>query len=100
MISEPVSCHRNVSYQRRVISSNERPAFPPHSTPDNGSDQPPLVSVHALQFLAALLARQFAQDDHAENLVLGYVGCVAGADQLTVLHDADPVGKVENVVQV
>jgi site-specific recombinase XerD len=40
---EQVDLRQGLLYQRRVISSNERPAFPPHSISDNGSDQPPLV---------------------------------------------------------
>src|SRR3954469_4928026 len=44
--------------------------------------------------------RAFAQDDHAEHLVLRDVGHVRGADELAVLHHADPVGQTEHVVDV
>src|SRR3954451_11195941 len=58
-----------VSYQRRGISSNERPAFPPHSIPDNGSDQPPLVSELSRGDLKALTERVLAENAELRQAV-------------------------------
>ena len=44
--------------------------------------------------------RTFAENDHAQDLVLGDIADTGGADQLTVLHDVDAVGEVEHVVDV
>ena len=44
--------------------------------------------------------RAFAEDDHAEHLVLGHVLDPARSDDLAVLHHRDPVGEVEHVMDV
>ena len=44
--------------------------------------------------------RTFAQDDHAQHLVLGHVARAGRAHHLAVLHHADTVGQVEDIVDV
>ena len=44
--------------------------------------------------------RALAQNDHAENLVLGHILDPAAADDLAVLHHGHAVGEVEHVVDV
>src|SRR5712692_5156056 len=44
--------------------------------------------------------RQFAHDDHGQDLVGCHVGFVDGADQSAVEHHADAVGQVEDVMDV
>ena len=46
------------------------------------------------------LRRRLAEDDHPEDLVGRDVGLVDRADEPAVVHDADPVGQVEDVVDV
>src|SRR3546814_4726834 len=57
-------------------------------------------SVQLGQVLRRLLLGQLAEDDHAEHLILGRLGGVAGADQAAVLHHTHPVREVEDVMQV
>ena len=52
------------------------------------------------QVLLRDLVGQLAHDDHREDLVLGHLVLVHGADELALEHDADPVGQVEHVVDV
>ena len=54
----------------------------------------------ALKLLLGFLIRHLAQNDHAQDLVLGDVGRVYRADLLAVLHDGDAVREIEHVVQV
>jgi hypothetical protein len=44
--------------------------------------------------------RALAEDDHAEDFVLGDFGDARGADDAAVLHHANPVGQIEDVMDV
>ena len=44
--------------------------------------------------------RTFAENDHAQDLVLGDIADTGGADQPTILHDIDAVGEVEDVMDI
>src|SRR3984893_6254104 len=44
--------------------------------------------------------RTFAENDHAQDLVLGDIADTGGADQPTILHYIDAVGEVEDVMDV
>src|ERR1700720_3122860 len=44
--------------------------------------------------------RTFAENDHAQDLVLGNIADTGGADQPTILHDIDAVGEVEDVMNI
>src|SRR3546814_5437597 len=56
--------------------------------------------VTGVQTCALPIFGQLAEDDHAEHLILGRLGGVAGADQAAVLHHTHPVREVEDVMQV
>jgi hypothetical protein len=57
-------------------------------------------SVHHRPWPRNCAGRTFAEDDHAEHLVLGHVLDAAGADDLTVLHDRHAVGEIKHLVDV
>src|SRR5271156_1579345 len=44
--------------------------------------------------------RTLAEDDHAENFVLGDAGNGRRADDAPVLHDADPIRQIEDVMNI
>ena len=44
--------------------------------------------------------RALAEDDHAENFILGDVGDARRADDASVLHHANPIGQIEDVMNV
>ena len=52
------------------------------------------------QLFLCLLVGKFAQDNHAQNLILGHIGRPAGADPTAVFHDHDTIREIENVVDV
>ena len=52
------------------------------------------------QLLLGDVARLLAEDDHPEDVVGGHVGLVDRVDDLAVVHDADPIRQVEDVVDV
>src|SRR3972149_5567955 len=52
------------------------------------------------ELLLADLARLLAEDDHAQDVIGRDVRLRDGVDDPAVVHDADPVGQVEDVVDV
>lgn len=42
----------------------------------------------------------FPRDDHRQHLVLRHVAGACGTNNAAVLHHADPVGEIEDIVQV
>src|SRR5690606_4446553 len=57
-------------------------------------------AAQVFELALADLARQFADDDHGEDVVHRDVVAIDGPDHTPLEHDADPVGQVDDVVDV
>ena len=51
-------------------------------------------------FLGGQVVRRLAQDDHAQDVVGGDLFAPDRSDQRAVVHDADPIREVEDIVDV
>src|SRR3954451_8621154 len=98
--ADPVRFGSRSSARPSAAEGNARRAQEERSGRGDGLAAVSAAQLQLRDLLLGDVARLLAEDDHAEDVVGRDAALVDGIDDPTVVHDADPVGQVEDVVDV